>query len=137
MKLGLLNIALLLGAAQGFLLSFLIFQKHHKLYANRFLSLFMFLYSLILVQMLLTDLGFGENIPFILLVCLGLPFLIGPLHFLYAKSLINFSVKMKKIDWLHFIPFIVVELYFLSFLFKTSHQVRAIYENQQVYSITS
>ncbi len=133
MKLGLLNIALLLGSAQGFLLSFLIFQKHRKLYANRFLSLFMFLYSMILVQMLLTDLGYGEKIPHILLVCLGLPFLIGPLHFLYAKSIINFSTKMEKIDWLHFIPFAIVELYFLSYFFRAKQQALIVFENQQIY----
>ena len=137
MKLGLLNIALLLGAAQGFLLSFLIFQKHRKLYANRFLSLFMFLYSLILVQMLLNDLGYGEKIPHILLVFLGFPFLIGPLHFLYAKSLINFSAKMKKNDWLHFLPFLVVELYFLSYLFKTDQQIQALFNKQQVNDVST
>jgi len=132
MKLDLLNVALLLGAAQGFLLSFLIFQKHRQLYANRFLSLFMLLYSLILVQMLLTDLGYGEKVPHILLVFLGLPFLIGPLHFLYAKSLVNFSMQMKKTDWLHFIPFVVAEIYFLSYIFKTSQQALAFFNNQQI-----
>ena len=133
MKFGLLNIALLLGAAQGFLLSFLIFQKHRKLYANRFLSLYMFLFSLNLIQMLLTDLGYNNKIPHILFAFLGLVFLIGPLHFLYAKSLINFSVKMKKNDWLHFIPFTIVELYFLSYFFRSGQQDQAIYENQLVY----
>jgi AraC-like DNA-binding protein len=137
MKFDFLNIALLLGATQGFLLSFLIFQKHRKLYANRFLSMFMFLYSLILAQMLLNDLGYGEKIPHVLLVFLGLPFLIGPLHFLYAKSLINFSAKMKKNDWLHFLPFVVVELYFLSYLFKTNQQIQALFDKQQVNDVST
>ena len=137
MKFELLNIALLLGTAQGFLLSFLIFQKHRKLYANRFLSLFMFLYSLILSQMLLNDLGYGEKIPHVLLAFLGFPFLIGPLHFLYAKFLINLPAKMKKKDWLHFIPFIIVELYFLSYLFKTEQQRQAMFDNQQTTAVSS
>jgi len=82
--------------------------------------------------MLLTDLGYGEKVPHILLVFLGLPFLIGPLHFLYAKSLVNFSMQMKKTDWLHFIPFVVAEIYFLSYIFKTSQQALAFFNNQQI-----
>jgi len=84
--------------------------------------------------MLLTDIGYGEKIPHILLIFLGLAFLIGPLHFLYAKSIINFSVKMKRTDWLHFIPFIIVELYFLTYLVRPSQQALIYYDNQQIYN---
>ena len=70
----------MLGAAQGFLLAALIFQRHRKLIAHRFLGLLMFIYSLLLIQMLLTDLGYDQKFPQILLAFLGLPFLFGPLQ---------------------------------------------------------
>lgn len=128
-----MNIILILGATQGLLLSALIFQKHRKLYANHFLSLLMFLYSIMLVQMLLTDLGFDKKYPQFLYAFLGFSFLIGPLHYLYAKSLIRFSALMKKLDWLHFIPFLFVQIYFLSFMFKTKKEALSVYDNQPLF----
>ncbi len=109
MPLSVLNIIMLLSAAQGILLALLILQKHRQFFANRFLSLMMFLYSLILFSMILTDLGYNSKYPNTMLLPLGVPFLIVPLHYLYAKSLIRFANKMKTADWFHFIPFAIVE----------------------------
>ncbi len=103
--------------------------------ANRFLGLLMFIYSLLLVQMLLTDLDYNQKFPHLFFAFLGLPFLISPLHYLYAKSLINFSRHMNKLDWLHFLPFAIIELYFLQFIFQTNSNAVILDERPQILGV--
>lgn len=99
------DIIILIAAAQGFLLTTLIFQKYGGLYANRFLGLLMLIYSLILINLLLTDIGFSERLPQLFLLPAGLTMLIGPLNFLYAKYLIHPANRFRKIECFHFLPF--------------------------------
>ena len=127
-----LNIILFLGAAQGLLLTVLIFQKHRRLFANRFLGSMMFLYSIILIQMLLTDLGFDRNYPHLMLIPLGIPFLMGPLHYLYVKSVIHCSTKIKRNDGLHFLPFVICELTLIPDFLTSGEEIAA--EMQKIYS---
>jgi len=105
-----MKIILILAAAQGFLLTVLIFQKYRRLFANRFLASIMFFYSIIIIQLLLTDLEFDRKYPHLMLIPIGLPLLMGPLHYLYARSLIHSLTKIKKKEWLHALPFLIYEL---------------------------
>jgi len=114
-----LNIILLLAAAQGVLLAVLLFHKYGQLYANRFLGAYMLFYSAILLNLIFEDLGYFQKYPFLLFIQVGLPFLIGPLHFLYAKYLTHSSLKFKKNEWLHLLPGVVYEIVFLYFYFRS------------------
>jgi AraC-like DNA-binding protein len=120
-----LNIILFLAAAQGLLLTVLIFQKHRRLFANRFLASIMFFYSIIIIQLLLTDLEFDRKYPHLMLIPIGLPLLMGPLHYLYAKSLIHSWTKIKKKDWLHALPFIIYELSLIPDYFTPRQELAA------------
>ncbi len=120
-----LNIILFLAAAQGLLLTVLIFQKHRRLFANRFLGSIMFFYSIIIIQLLLTDLEFDRKYPHLMLIPIGLPLLMGPLHYLYAKSLIHSWTKIKKKDWFHALPFIIYELSIIPDYFTSSQELAA------------
>lgn len=120
-----LNIILFLAAAQGLLLTVLIFQKHRRLFANRFLASIMFFYSIIIIQLLLTDLEFDRKYPHLMLIPIGLPLLMGPLHYLYAKSLIHSWTKIKKEDWLHALPFIIYELLIIPDYFTPRQELAA------------
>lgn len=132
MSINFMNVVLFLAATQGLLLSALIFQKYRRLFANRFLGSMMFFYSLILFQMLLTDLQFDRKYPHVMLVVLGITFLMGPLHLLYTKSIVQSSRKFALKDWLHFIPFFVFEISIIPTLFKPASELTA--SQQAIYT---
>ena len=104
------EIAIFLGAAQGFLLTGLIFQKHSELYANRFLALLMLVISLILIYMLYVDLELYEYFPYFLDLPLAFAFAAGPLIFLYSKYLTHPKLRFKRIELLHFLPAVLFAL---------------------------
>ena len=54
---------LIIGAIQGFALSFLIYQKGRTLFANRFLYSLMLVFSITLVSLWLSDLGYYLTYP--------------------------------------------------------------------------
>lgn len=113
MELNLPNILVIIAAAQGFLLSVLIVQKHRAVFANRYLALMMFGYTLVLVHLLLQDTGIYQTKPYLFLIS-GFPFIALPLHWLYTKHLISRSQRFNGRELIHFIPFIVYE--FILFL---------------------
>jgi len=131
MSFNFINIILILAAAQGILLTVLIFQKYRHLFANRFLGSMMLLYSLLLVQMLLTDLEFDRKFPHLMMIPIGISLLMGPLHYLYAKSLIHSWTEIKKSNWLHFLPFLLYELSIIPQFFKPASRLTA--EIQKMY----
>lgn len=104
------SVVLLLAAAQAFLLAALIFQKHRAVYANRFLSLMMFVVGIAVVHMLLQDNGFYDRFPQLLYAILGILFLVAPLHYLYTKYLTSSAKNFKRSDYVHFLPAVVTEL---------------------------
>ena len=119
MPFGFQNILLLLAAGQGFFLALLILHKYGRIFANRFLSLLMFLYSLILLNLLLTDLGFPDEYPRALLLPLGFTFLIAPLHYLYARYLLHYGRRFRWGDAGHFLPFGLYLILILPVLFQS------------------
>jgi AraC-like DNA-binding protein len=110
----LIDIILLLAAAQGFFLSILIFHRHRKLYANRFLGTLILGYSLILLHLFLDEIGFSLYHPILIFAALGLTFLIAPLQYLYAKYLIQNRHLFNSPDRVHFVPLFI---YYISGLF--------------------
>ena len=113
MEFNFITIILLLASAQGFFLALIIFHKHGKLYANRFLGFLIFIYSLVLLNLFFSDMGYYEGYPILSLIPIGVPFIIGPLHYLYIKYLTQHSSKFRKYAMLHFIPAVFTVLFFL------------------------
>lgn len=84
--------------------------------SHKWLSLLLFLYSMYIVPYMLGYSGWYSKkytreilyfIPFMQL------FLIGPVIYFYAKSLLNQAFQLTKKDIIHFIPFILYSLYSL------------------------
>ncbi len=113
MSLTLINIILLLAAAQGFFLSALLLHKYRDFFANRILAVLIIIYSLVLLNLFFSDIGYYIRHPALMIVPMGFPFLLGPIHFLYAKYIIQNRQKFKKQDLIHFLPFIICILYFV------------------------
>lgn len=115
MELNLPNILVIIAAAQGFLLSVLIIQKHRAVFANRYLALMMFGYTLILVHLLLQDTGVYQSVPYLFLIS-GFPFISLPLHWLYTRHLISRSQRFVRSELLHFALFAVYEITLFVFI---------------------
>lgn len=124
-----LDLILLLAAAQGLFLAALIFHKHRTLYANRFLGSSILLYSILLLHLLFGELGYAPNYPFFTLMMLGIGFLIPPLHYLYAKFMVQEAKRFRKTDWLHFLPFILYEVYRLPQCFQSREKLLTIFRD--------
>ena len=107
------SIILLLGITQGLFLVFLLLGKVDNKEANRFLALLIFSYSAFLVESSLAGTEITKEYPHILGLTSGVVFLIGPFHFLYARTLISSKKEFAKTDLLHFLPFLIFYLYFL------------------------
>ncbi len=104
------NVLMLIGAAQGILISALILQKHRALFANRFLAGMMISISAILVNLVIEDLGWFTHIRFLFPALLALPLAVPPLHYLYSKYLTNRASQFNAKEWLHFLPFVLTVL---------------------------
>jgi AraC-like DNA-binding protein len=129
MSFDLVNTLMLLGAAQGLFLAAFIFHKHRRLFANRFLAAMMFLYFLILLNLVFWEVGIYTRYPHSRFVLDGLPLLIGPLHYLYARHLIRGSQKLRKIEWLHLLPFVIYKLYALSDFWQSDERLQSLIQN--------
>jgi AraC-like DNA-binding protein len=100
-----LNMFLLLfGALQGWLLSIWFLKNQNKKIANLYFALFLFVLGLQLTFKVITKVWLMENalIPYAL--SYKLPFLVGPLLFLYIKS--RRDNVFTPVDLLHFVPFL-------------------------------
>ncbi len=104
MPLTLLNIILIIAASQGIFLAILIYFRHGTLFANRFLALYIFVYSLIIIDLLVWDLHLYAQQPYLRIAMLSLPFVMVPLHYLYAKYLSRSRQSFQRRDLLHFLP---------------------------------
>ncbi len=105
------TIILLFGVAQGLFLASLLLGRHGNKKANRILAALMVSYSIFIFNAILFNNQMLFRHPQLVIALDGLPFLFGPLHFLYAKYLIASNKKFSAKEWLHFIPFIIYKAY--------------------------
>lgn len=117
------GIVLIIGAIQGFALSFLIYQKGRILFANRFLYSLMLVFSGTLIYLWLSDLGYYLTYPKIMFTFEGIQLIIFPLYFLYAKYLTERSENYSKKDWIHFLPFIIYKIFLIPFYFFSQQDI--------------
>jgi AraC-like DNA-binding protein len=129
MSFGWLNLILLIGAAQGFLLTIVILHKYGKLFANRFLALLIGLFSIVLLNLFLEEVGAYNEIPYLFILLDGIPLLIFPLYYLYARHLIQHSLRLTKPEWIHFLPFIIYKLYSFADFFKSKEQLNTLIQS--------
>ncbi len=107
------DIILLLGTTQGIFLALLLFNKPINKQPNRLLALLVISYSAFIVESSISGTRIAETFPHILGLAAGVVFLDGPLHFLYARSLLSPDIGLSKKDLCHFALFFVFYIYFL------------------------
>lgn len=101
----------LIAAGQGILLLVFLFAKHLKNISYRllFLILIVLLFEVIHTQLVKTR--FILYTPYLVSTGHLFSYCIGPLILFYTYSLINQDFKFKAIHLLHFIPFIIYNMY--------------------------
>ena len=107
------TVAFLLGSTQGLFLALLLYNKPGNKTANRFLAALMISYSVFIADASLSGTPITMRYPHLIALANGVIFLIGPLHYLYTRSLISPNFAFSKKQLLHFIPFASFYLYFL------------------------
>ncbi|MBN2411634.1 AraC family transcriptional regulator [candidate division KSB1 bacterium] len=124
---------LILGAMQGFFLMVLLARKQGNRKGNRILALLMLVYSLYLLESAFFQIPYTPFLPVVMTIGIGLVFLFGPLHYIYAQFIINPYYKFRLIHWLHFFPFILVKIYFYAGFLKSGVSMRQFSDNPDLY----
>lgn len=96
------------GIVQGVFLAVILYRrKSGNRFANLYLSVLLAAFSLNIIHTTFIREFFAEHIPHGFTVYEPFQLLIGPLIFLYARSLINPRIKPGKKDLIHFLPFLI------------------------------
>lgn len=87
---------------------------------NRYLSGFLFFASFYIYTQLI--LAYSQDVTQVAILGIGFPttyYLIGPLGYLYLRGILRDSKEFSKWDWLHFLPFGLVLLGAMPYIFFT------------------
>ena len=126
MNLNILDIILIIGFAQGFVLSGILYLKRTELTSNFFLFLLVTIYSLVLFDLFLNDAGFYQSLGFVQLILIGTTLLIFPFYYLYTKSLIYDTNNILRKEWYHFVPIFFYKLMYIYLLFSNNESFESI-----------
>ncbi len=106
-----LDIVILLGAVQGFIISVLLYLKKEKIYANRFLAAILFLIALACLNIFLLDIHITNQSTFWTIISLVVPLVIvmpiGPLIYFYTLSVASPKFKVASNHRAHFYPVVL------------------------------
>jgi len=103
-----LHLIALLGAIQGVFLAGVLAARRRNRTANRLLAATMFAFSVGLATTVYHGAGFVQVFPHFFGAGYPLPFLFGPLVYLYALTAADRSRRLAWRDALHFVPFLAV-----------------------------
>lgn len=104
-----------LGGIQGVILALFLFLRKKNLIAYRLLGILTLILGLIVIAFGLQSDGIIHENPHLLVTFSRLLFLIFPLLYLMVKYLFTNYDRFKRLDLVHFIPFIVLVLLYLDF----------------------
>ena len=112
-------VALLLGSAHGFYLSYAIYHKDKTLHsANGLLALFVFCFAVLLLFILINSAELVLSLPFLFALDEPIKFLFGPLLYLYTKKLTTNAAG--RFATLHFLPFGLASLICIPFFVQSN-----------------
>lgn len=105
----------LLGAIHGLILALVLALKKKNKLPNKLLSQLMIVFSVDLGMAAFLGFGWHEVHPQFIGLDYPVTLLYGPLLYLYVKVMRDGSQQLKKVDYLHFIPFICLLIYLIPF----------------------
>ena len=103
-----LHIIILLGAIQGVFLTVALLTRRRNRTANRLLAAAMIAFSIGMATTVYHAAGLEQRFPHFFGLAYPLPFLYGPLIYLYAVAAADQGYRLTRRDVLHFVPFLAV-----------------------------
>lgn len=99
-----LQLAALVGALQGLFLAGTLFAQRNNRTANRLLAILMLAFTVFLASTVYYSTALFERFPHLFGLSYHMPFVFGPLVYLYAKAASDRSWRLAPRDALHFLP---------------------------------
>jgi AraC-like DNA-binding protein len=103
-----LQLVVLLGAVQGAILATALAARRSNRTANRLLATLMIAFAIYLATGVYHSADLPARWPHFFGFGYPMPFVFGPLVYLYAVAAADRSWRMRPIHWLHFLPFAIV-----------------------------
>jgi len=126
-----MELVIILGASQAFFLGVLAFSKKNKSNADWLLACWLLYIGLTLFYVYLHDIRFVQSRPYLLNWGTGVPLLHGAFLFVYILLLTNKSGNFKRTYWLHALPFLLVNIYFVFDFHLLSPEEKLHYYSEQ------
>ena len=105
-----LHLVILLGAVQGVFLVAVLAARQQNRTANRCLAVLMFAFTVHLASTVYHAAGLVPVAPHLFGIAYPMPFLYGPLVYLYALAAADRTRGVRRTDALHFAPFVATVL---------------------------
>lgn len=119
-NIGFLAVLNLLGAAQGVLLAVALLTTRGNKTANRLLAALTLTISIVVSGAVLLTSNYVFAFPHLSRLHQPFVFLAAPLLFLYLRELTAREQKFQRMDFLHFIPFVLCVIYLLPYFLQSS-----------------
>lgn len=108
------------GIVLSFFLGTVLFTKKNKVLSDKILAFWLFIIGFHLLNYSIYTLGYWEKYPHLIGITVPLPFLHGPLLFLYVCYSLKNEKHLEFRDYLHFVPSLLTYIYMLPFYFGYS-----------------
>lgn len=124
------------------IVSYLLFVriKEYDSFSDKILAFLFICYAYCTAAYLLINSGWLIYLPFTYKTAQPINYLIPPLAFLYVRSVLNNEKEFRKLDIIHFIPFILITFNYVPFYFLNYTDKIAIVRkvvNDSTYTFTS
>ena len=129
--LGWIQLVTLLGAVQGFLLVGVLLAHRTNRTANRLLATLMATFTLYLTQAVYYSAGMVAAYPAFFGLSYPLPWVFGPLVYLYALAASDGTRRFRAHDVLHFLPALIIVVAGLPIYLMSGPEKAALYEGLQ------
>lgn len=109
-----------IGGVLAFFLSIILFSKKNKSLSDKLLAVWLCVIALHLFSYLIYSQGYWETYPHLIGITVPFPLLHGPFLYLYVLYSLRDQKHLSKLDYLHFLPAVLVYLYMMPFYFGYS-----------------
>lgn len=117
-----MNNLFIIGIFFSFFLQFLLFAKKSRTLADKILGLWMFVIGIHLFNYYMYNIGLWEKYPNLIGVGHPIPFLHGPLLYLYVVFSLRSDQHFRLKDYLHFAPALGSYLYMIPFFLYSAER---------------
>ena len=127
-----MNIILLIAIFISAFQFVLLINKKAKSFPDRILATWMLIITIHLISYYLNFLGYWDKYPHLVGTTVPFPFLYGPLLYLYILYSLKNENRLRKVDYIHFIPSIGSLLYMGKFYFFYSEEDKRLVDSGQL-----